>query len=356
MGKDPLAIQTSSSVLKGARRLLTFLKKNKSSLSPLLILTHNFPDPDAIGSAIALQSLCEIAFGINSKIVYKGEIGRVENRAMVKILKIPIRKLHSSDLKKSPHLALVDTQPAFTNNPFPKTRRAALVIDQHTPIEKPNSRFSLINTHCGATCVLLAQALLLSGVKISSRVATALVYGILSDTLNLYRSNTPDVVRTYLKILPSSDLKALSHIQNPVRSKRTYTVLGRGIHNATLYKKLLVSHLGGVESPDLISQVADFLIRYKRIAWCFCTGRIKGKIYTSLRISQSYGDAARLLRSLYDDPGQAGGHDTIAGGSLNVGSNAGEEKWKAAENTFVQRLLKRLRIKEEGRPYYPFRT
>ena len=44
---------------RDALALLTYLAKNGGTLSPLLILTHDYPDPDALASAWALQHLAQ---------------------------------------------------------------------------------------------------------------------------------------------------------------------------------------------------------------------------------------------------------------------------------------------------------
>ena len=77
------------SVVHG-RRLLAYLGRHRRRLSPLLILTHDFPDPDALASAFALQHLVQSAFDIQSRIAYGGELGRTENKMMVRLLRIPL--------------------------------------------------------------------------------------------------------------------------------------------------------------------------------------------------------------------------------------------------------------------------
>lgn len=52
--------------------------------STILILPHNDPDPDAIASAIALRHLLQERLNVESTIVYRGIVGRAENRAMVR--------------------------------------------------------------------------------------------------------------------------------------------------------------------------------------------------------------------------------------------------------------------------------
>ena len=337
-----------------AHRLRLFLSERREMLSPLLILTHDYPDPDALAAAFALQHLAQSAFGVQAKIAYGGEVGRTENKAMVRLLRIPIHKIKPAWFKKYPAVALVDTQPAFENNSFPKLRKATLVIDQHPASAAPNAEFALIDLHCGATCVIIAQALLQQGLLIPPRVATALAYGILTDTLDLYRAQRPDVVQTYLQVLHHCDMRLLARIQNPVRSRKFFTTLGKGIRDATLYQRVLVSHLEFVETPDLVSQVAEFLLAYRRATWCFATGRYKGRLHASLRAARADVQAGEVLRDAFENRRQAGGHGATAGGSCRVGPEASDEIWRAREQMLESRLLKRLRVSVKAHPRKPF--
>lgn len=331
-----------------ARHLLDYLAEHRDRLSPLLIATHDHPDPDALASAYGLYHLAGKVFGIEARIVYGGIITRAENRAMVKLLKIPMHKLRPTDWKRHKHVALVDTQPRFRNNSFPKNRRARIVIDQHVPAEPPAADLALVDTGCGATCVIVAQALLLEAVELPARLATAIAYGILSDTQDLYRATRPDVVRTYLNVLHRCDMRMLAEIQNPRRSRRFFTTLGRGIQNAAAYRRVIVSHLGQVSGPAAVAQVADFLLTYERVNWSLCTGRFKGSLYLSLRTARPNGQAGDVLRDIVDNPDQAGGHGSVAGGRVAVAGGAGDEAWKALEDSLQARLARRLRLPAKG--------
>ena len=203
MTTEPLT--TPDNAARHGQAVLDFLRAHADALSPLLILTHDYPDPDALAAAYALQHLAKAAFGLESSIAYRGQVGRTENKAMVRLLRIPIYRFRPVWLKQHGGTALVDTQPAFTNNPFPEGRRAALILDQHPATVPPEADLAIVDPECGATCVLVAQALLQSGLDIPSRVATALAYGILTDTLDLYRAKRQDVVETYLQVLQHSD-------------------------------------------------------------------------------------------------------------------------------------------------------
>lgn len=336
------------SLLKSGYQLTKILTKLKERPDQVLILTHDYPDPDALASAYSLALLLEKGFQIPSRIVYGGVIGRVENRAMVRLLKIPAHKLKPTDLKKYKDIALVDTQPDFKNNSFPKNRKAFLVVDQHPPTRLRRygvaSQHAIIDIDCGATCVVLAEALLLLEIEIPALVATALAYGILTDTLNLYRVKRNDVIQTYLAILPKADMRLLAKIQNPPRTTHFFETLSNGIRRARVRKGLIVSHLGFVQSPDFVSQVADLLLTYQGIRFSFCSGRCKGKFHVSLRLKEGMSEASEVLRDIFPNKGQAGGHNSIAGGSFKVGLREKEERWVEIEKDLTQKLLRRLKI------------
>jgi nanoRNase/pAp phosphatase (c-di-AMP/oligoRNAs hydrolase) len=334
--------------MKKIRRLLNFLSENKERLSPLLILTHDYPDPDSLASACALRLLAERGFDIRTHIAYGGIVGRSENKEMVRILKLPVYKLRPSDFKKFPQIALVDTQPLFTNNSFPKKRKAALVLDQHPSEVKPLADFSIVDPEIGATSVLLAQALLLQGVEIPSQIATALVYGILSDTLGLYRAHKPEITHTYLRLLPLCDIGALARIQNPQQSRRFFATLVRGIQKARIMRRVIVSHLGPVESPDLVAQMADVFLTCEGIQWTFCTGRYGEHLHLSLRARDPEGAAGVVLRDIVVDKGQAGGHGHIAGGKMKVEHDATPEQWEQIEELVTGRLAAKLKIPKDS--------
>jgi nanoRNase/pAp phosphatase (c-di-AMP/oligoRNAs hydrolase) len=342
------------SLSRSEKKLLDFLGDRSSSLSPLLILTHDFPDPDALASAYALHYLADRAFGIRSRIVYRGVIGRVENRNMVHLLDLPVHRLRQSEMKRYSNVALVDTQPDFDNNPFPSDRQAALIIDQHLPNSGPLADCTIIDTDCGATSVILTRALLSLKGDVPERLATALAYGILTDTLGLYRVKRKDTIRAYLDILPYANMHILARIQTPVHDRNYFTTLGLAIHGAKIRSGLIVCHLGRVDNPDAVSQIAEFLLCYKDADWTLTTGRFKDKLHASLRTKKKDYSAGRILRASFKNPEDAGGHDQIAGGSLQV-KGADEDKWRKEEQFLQRNIVKLLKLKKGTKFTYTFK-
>ncbi len=337
------------------QKLLSFLAERKKTISPLLILTHDYPDPDALAGAYALKYLAEHSFGIMSRIVYRGIIGRIENRNMVSLLRLPVHKLRPRDIDNHAHIALIDTQPEFENNPFPNSRKATLIIDQHPPVNRPQSECTLIDTSCGATSVILAKALLSLKSDIPKRLATALAYGITTDTLNLYRARRRDILEAYLGILPFADMHVLARIQVPVHGKDYFETLSHAISRTKMRQGLMICHLGWVSNPDAVSEVADFLLCYRRAEWTFITGRFKGKLHASLRTKVKDKPAAGILRSCFKDPDDAGGHDQIAGGSMRIKSKD-DTVWNREEKRLQANIVKQLNLKKGSRFHYTFKV
>ncbi len=334
---------------RNAGKLLTFLAAAKERISPLLVLTHDYPDPDALASAYALRHLASRKFGIRTRIVYGGIVGRGENKKMVELLHLPVHRLTEHDFKRHKGIALVDTQPAFGNNSFPGSRSASIIIDQHPSVQRPSAEFVIVDSDAGATSVVLVEALLASRIEIPANLATALAYGILSDTLNLHRNSRTRTVRAYLAVLSLCDMTALARIQYPARSKRLFANFFKGLGGAAIRRRLIVSHLGEVENPDVVSQMADFLLTCEGMEWSFCTGRIREFLHMSLRGADASVDGGQILRDILSNAGQAGGHGAVAGGQLRIGKNRKERTWVHLEQLLVRKLSKRLHVSEKTR-------
>src|SRR5262249_30298581 len=149
----------------------------------VLILMQDDPDPDAIASALALRTL----LGRNrtgARICTFGTITRPENVAMCRILDIDVEPITTREMHGFDRVAMVDVQPSFLEERFVEVD---LVIDHH-PVEEPvRARIRDIRPSYGATSTILVDYLRAADVKITQRLATALLYGIKADTLGLER-------------------------------------------------------------------------------------------------------------------------------------------------------------------------
>jgi nanoRNase/pAp phosphatase (c-di-AMP/oligoRNAs hydrolase) len=72
-------------------------------------------------------------FGIETTIGYGGIIGRAENKAMIKVLGIKMRRTSTADFKRFDLLALLDTQPEVGNHCVPFDRTPDIVLRPPLP-------------------------------------------------------------------------------------------------------------------------------------------------------------------------------------------------------------------------------
>lgn len=284
-----------------------------------LILTHDHPDPDSIASAAALNYIAKVLATAKTTIAYGGMIGRSENAHMVKYLHLklrPIDRIRFSDYSK---IALVDTQPRTGNNALPKSRVADLVIDHH-PMIKPTRRvpFADIRTEYGATATILAEYLFHFDLPIDRNLATALLYAIKSETQDLGREAGNADSDCYLKLFPIANKRLLAKIVNSRVRRTYYQWLKEALESAHIVGNAIVTQLAEVDTPDIIPEIADLLLRMQGAVWTFCIGAHDGAIYLSIRTTNLHKNAGALMKRLVRGKGTGGGHGQIAGGKILV--------------------------------------
>ena len=305
------------------------------------LLCHDNPDPDSLASMMALRYLLTRYFKIRSIILYGGEIGRAENRAMVRLLKIPVHSLESVRLRKNMKFALIDTQPASKNHSLPRGAEVVMVFDHH-PAKKPlRSSFNHVCDDLGATSTLMFDYLQEAGLEIDWHLATALVYALITETQDLGREARRDDVQAYQRLIPKARLRALANIKYPVLPHDYFQTLSMALNNTFYYKNIVVTRLGQVNSTDMIHQMADFFLRFERRSWSLCIGWNSDYIHLSLRSSNVRARCGKMIAKLVKDKGTAGGHDMVAGGRVNCNGMLEKEKVKT-EKLVISRFLRAL--------------
>ncbi len=337
---ESLASFTSQAKLE---ELLDLLKGIRS----LLILTHDNPDPDALAAASCLKYILTKRLRIRVKIGYGGIIGRAENRAMLRLLKIHTAKLTESSIRRYQSVILVDTQPMTGNNSLPEDVQVIGVIDHHPIRKTTQAPFLDIRPSYGAVATILTEYLFASGLDVPTNLATALFYGIASETQDLGREVSEADANAYLALFPKTNKKVLSRIRHPAVGKEHFAYIARAIANAVTYKNAIATSLGRVDNPDIVAEVAEMLLPLKRISWCLCTGRYKDTILVSLRTTREKGKAGTIARRIIGSQGTAGGHDMVAGGQIDCSGKSQKER-DEIERKIVESFFRVMGRQEGG--------
>ena len=306
----------------------------------ILILPHDNPDPDSLASAAALRSLIAHKLGEPPVIGLGGIIGRSENRAVVSALDIPLVSVEQLFPNFQGAVVLVDTQPRRANNSLPHHITPVAVIDHHPDWGQSEPvPFVDLRENYGATSTIVTEYLQEAEVPIDPRVATALFYGISSETQHLGRETKPTDIIASQFLYPYVNKRLLGEIEHPPLPRDYFRLIGQAVHNAVLYGDAVVTALAVVPYPDAVAEVADFLLRLEITKWSMCLAPYGGFLYVSLRTNNPDAAAGLFLASLLPS-GMAGGHGMIAGGRIKVSRRQWREMACKVVGDFLQALGK----------------
>jgi nanoRNase/pAp phosphatase (c-di-AMP/oligoRNAs hydrolase) len=317
------------------------IRRHFEAAERVLIMLQDDPDPDAIASALALRTL----LGRNkasAPIATFGTMTRPENLALCKIMDIEVEEIRASALAGYDRVAMVDTQPGFFEERFDAVD---LVIDHHPEDRAVEALIKDIRPAYGATSTILTEYLRTAEVKVTQRLATALLYGIVSDTLHLERGGTRADMEAFTFLYPLANHNALRRIERPELSSDALDRLAHGLANRQIVQGVLFSHLGAVGQASLIPQFADLFLQVTGIEWSVVLGVVNGELHISVRNVGYVKSAGEMVRLAFGDLGPAGGHRAMAKAVIRLKdwrAEVGEGSEQALRQGIGDRFLRAL--------------
>jgi nanoRNase/pAp phosphatase (c-di-AMP/oligoRNAs hydrolase) len=313
-----------------------------------IVQTHDNPDPDGIGSAVALRYLLQRYTGMPVVIAHGGTVGRSENRAMLRVLRVKAVPAAHVDYSRHDLVCIVDAQPATGYVSLPEGVRADVIFDHH-PVREPPAgvRFVEIDEKAGSTCTLLGEMILENRVPVGQEVATALVYGMKAETLDLGRETGPRDEAVYTGLHALANKRLLSRILSE-RVPRTYfATFDRALRGARVHGTAVLSDLGEVPGPDMVPEMADFLLRLREARWSCVLGSSGERLHVSVRAADTTMRADRVLRRAMHGMGSCGGHGSMAGGQIPLQGMTREER-DLLRREFAAAFLAALRVRDRA--------
>jgi nanoRNase/pAp phosphatase (c-di-AMP/oligoRNAs hydrolase) len=301
---------------KTKKRIIKFKNIIKENSTILIVMQDN-PDPDSIASAVAVRRLANGLKQAQCSIGCGGTIGRSENRGLVKYMGLNIRPMGEFDISRFDTIAMVDTQPGTGNNSLPKEINPSIVFDHH-PVKKQSRSlaFTDIRKDYGSTSAILLEYMIAADIQPDVPLATALLYGIRSDTQDLGREAARADIEAIEYLYPIANKKMLSEIQRGKVPSEYFQMLSDAIKNAKVQGNSIVTSLGNIDNPDMIAEVADLLLRNDQTSWTLCSGLWRNKMYISVRTSQDGKPAGQVIKKVVGRKGTGGGHTLFAGGQV----------------------------------------
>jgi nanoRNase/pAp phosphatase (c-di-AMP/oligoRNAs hydrolase) len=267
-------------------------------------------DPDAMASALAVKRLiARRVAGVTIAAV--NEITRPDNLAMIRYLRIPIVNWKEEMRPAFHKFLLVDGQPhhspAFHDILF------TAVIDHHpiAPEHPVQAAHVDVRPSFGATSTILTRYLQAARIRPSSLLATALQYGIRTDTASFERSGDEADLRAFQFLRKHSNNDLLRRI---LRSEYLITWLplfSQAFTSLTPCGTGFYAFVSEVPNPDLLVGIADFFTRIHGLRWVAVCGAHEDMVVVIFR-----GDGTRNIGSFaaerFQSLGSAGGHRMLA--------------------------------------------
>lgn len=297
---------------------------------PLVILLGGHPDPDAIGSALAHKRICE-RLGVHASIAHVLPISRSENRALVKLLNVPMTRVKKTEeLEQYGYISLVDASATEASIQLPEHLKLLTVVDHHRPANMPKAPFVDIRHDVGATCTIYTeyaeQGLSPLGAEGNddTAVATAMFFGIQTDTDD-FAFATPLDFRAAAYLKPLCDAEKLSRIGRRSITAEAMEAVGIALRDLEVIRDFAIAGVGRVSAlnRDAIPMAADFIMRREDIDTVLVYGIVDDRIDGSLRTSRASVDPASFMQNAFgaDAEGRpyGGGRADMGGFQIPLG-------------------------------------
>jgi nanoRNase/pAp phosphatase (c-di-AMP/oligoRNAs hydrolase) len=292
-------------------------------------------DPDALASAMALKRL--IRSRVKSVTIARvNDIARPDNLAMIRYLRIPLVKWRASLRKKMQRFAIVDSQAA--HHPDFAGLEFSIIIDHHPLATEPaEGVFQDIRSDYGAVSTMMTEYLYTAGVRPSRLLATALQYGIRTDTGTFGRRCTEVDLRAYHFLSRFSDTSIMMRILRSEYLPEWLPYFSRAFETLRPCGRGSFAWLGKVKSPDILVVIADFFLKVHGLRWVAVCGVSAGRAVAIFRGGFGLMDLGAVASSTFKDIGGGGGHRNMARGEAALSDIPDEHRGKLEDYLF-QRL------------------
>jgi len=315
------------------------------------------PDPDAIASAFALGKIFD-HYGLDFGYLFESEITRPENQLLVNYLEMDIEKLGPSGFEDYDHVSLVDCNPGRVSEKSRLSKeldRKLFSVQDHHPIEAEElenisggSAFVDIRPELGSCSTILSECIYGSDMDFDPPTATALYYGLHSDTNGLLRGFTPHDLEQVTNYVEWIDMEALDKVVSAVMTSETFDVIHR-VTDQDFYElrgtyKFASAGTLTSKTSSAIPQVADFLLKEEGVEGVVVAGidLDNNVVLGSVRYSGSRYTAEEIAAKIAEGVGSGGGHVEMGGFQIQPGVLQDTIERESTQNALMESIKERF--------------
>jgi nanoRNase/pAp phosphatase (c-di-AMP/oligoRNAs hydrolase) len=325
----------------------------------VLVALRGHPDPDGIASALAQVHIGARLGVAKTTIGYTHELSHRENRALVKLLGVELKKLKSIKDASPPvdFISLVDAYDLDPELADADGQEVLTIVDHHRAPVPPKARFVDLRSDVTSTSTIFTEYLaelapLDVELEEDRRIATALMHGLATDTDDFVLARMVDF-RAASQIVEVCDRDLLADLSRRLIAPSAMDVIARALASLVVRRNFAMAGVGFVSEADrdTIAQAADFLVRREDIDTVVVYGVVGERfIEGSLRTHSPSVDPAAWLEQAFghDDKGRpyGGGRRDKGGFRIPIGflgrSTDRAQLWTLVEHAARTALLRQL--------------
>ncbi len=296
----------------------------ESNGKELTIFLQDNPDPDAIASGLTLKHISKF-YDVESNIYYGGDISHQKNKTLINLLNIDLIKAKTKEevmqiVRSAGKIALIEASIPSKNNILPEEGVIPNLIFDHHQVDMSSVKgdFIDIQPKIGATSTIMTKYIRQLNIKPTSQLATALLYGIRTDTNGFTRNTTSDDLSAASYLSPLVDVSILNQLESPPMSLETLDIIGRAIRNREIRGSYLASFVDFINERDALPQAAEMMLQLEGVNTVLIFGINEDKVQLSARSKDTRVNLGLLLQSAFGKL-NSGGHATMAAGTINLG-------------------------------------
>ncbi len=132
-------------------------------------------------------------------------------------------------------------------------------------------------------------------------------------------------------------------MEHPELSRNYFMLFDQALHDAVVFADVILCDLGFLVDHEMVSLMADFLLRVSGIRWSFVMTVFYSRVILSLRTKRQNQNAGSMARRMVKGLGAAGGDGMIAGGHIDTKGLAREQQERICQ------ILRKRFLKIVGR-------
>ena len=293
---------------------MKFHLKDLINYRDIVVQCHDNPDADALASGYALVWYLKKQ-DIDARFVYGGKEAVQKSNLLKMIDDLQITVEHITELPEPELLVTVDCQYGESN--VTKFDAGKVIVIDHHRVSGELPDPSDVRSNYGSCSTVLYELLTAEGLDINEnkRLATALYYGLMTDTDNFSSLFHP--ADRDLRDVAKYDQSDIAGFRGANMSKEELTIAGKAMQNAVYNDEY---RYGIIEAEpcdsNILGLISDMLLEVDGVDTCVVYDLLEDGVKFSVRSGTKNTKASELAKYIADDMGGGGGHLIKAGGFI----------------------------------------